>query len=518
MLVILVLCCLQLGACSVGQEDTTFGEVTRIETLVETLQDPDFDARAESAGKEHGSINIEFWLPPAASVEAHMGQQQAHGGPSSQRELQQFRLQEEAVDTSLTIRHEPHHRSLEESARSRRISRTLLQDSFGEADALLQFKAEIENYTDNALDGWTTGNRSTYCSWTRVICDDELHVISLNFSRLKMNGTLGPSLGKLEYLEDLDLSHNFLLSELPVEWGRLQRLQTLNVNDNFLFGGVPAEYGNMSSLRVLYIGVQGWFFNGSIPEELGLLSELEVLALGTLFNFDAKQEYYPYRSNKMRGPIPKSIANCTKLCLADLKSILQINLSNNSLTGGIPPEFGGLENLQYLRLHVNKLTGEIPPELGRLQKMVYLILHSNNLTGTIPASLANCSSLKNTRLSNNELTGTQRKRKLGHTRGSVVRAFVLKPGNDQLCGPPLETTCVAQDSNASGSLATPGAPSSELLDGTFWRAFEIGAAIGVVILLGTLSIIPFTRHWLLHPQVFARPSKKLKFGVFREPT
>lgn len=131
MLSILVLCCLQLGACAVGQEDTTFREISRIETLDETLQDPDFDASAESAGKEHGSINIESGFPPASSVEAHMGQQQVHGGPRSQRELQQFKLQDQAIDTSFTNRHEPLHRFQEESAHSRAISRTLLQDSFG---------------------------------------------------------------------------------------------------------------------------------------------------------------------------------------------------------------------------------------------------------------------------------------------------------------------------------------------------------------------------------------------------
>ncbi|BFI30029.1 hypothetical protein MPTK2_3g08380 [Marchantia polymorpha subsp. ruderalis] len=399
MLMILVLFYLQLGACAVGQEDNTFREISRIETLDETLQDPHFDARAESAGKEHGSINIESGLPPAASVEAHMGRQQAHGGPRIERELQQFRLQDNPVDTSLTTRHEPHHRSLEDSKHSRRISRTLLQDSYWEADALLQFKAEIENYTDNALDGWTTGNRSTYCSWTRVICDDELHVISLNFSGLNMNGTLGPSLGKLEYLEDLDLSHNFLLSELPVEWGRLQRLQTLNVNDNFLFGGVPAEYGNMSSLRVLYIGVQGWFFDGSIPEELGMLSELEVLALGTLFNFDAKQDYYPYRSNKMRGPIPKSIANCTKLWYLDF-------FGNNNLTGPIPREYGQLVNLEYLSFEQNNFTGSIPSELGNLTNIKFLHLGNNALEGEFPVELAWLSELEFLNVGTNFLTGS----------------------------------------------------------------------------------------------------------------
>ncbi|BBN14834.1 hypothetical protein MPTK1_6g14900 [Marchantia polymorpha subsp. ruderalis] len=399
MLVILVLCCLQLGACAVGQDDTTFGEISRIETLDETLQDPDFDARAESVGKEHGSINIDSGLPPASSVEGHMSQQQAHGGQRSQRELQQFRLEDQAVDTSLTNRHEPLHRFQEESTHSRRISRTLLQDSFGEVDALLQFKAEIENYTDNAFDGWTTGNRSTYCSWTRVICDDELHVISLNFSALEMNGTLGPSLGKLEYLEDLDLSHNFLLSELPVEWGRLQRLQTLNVHDNFLFGGVPAEYGNMSSLRVLYIGEQGELFNGFIPEELGLLFELEVLALGTRLNFDSKQENYPDRSNRMRGHIPKSIANCTKLWYMDFSD-------NFYLTGPIPREYGQLVNLEYLSFEQNDFTGSIPSELGNLTNIKFLHLRYNALEGEFPVELASLSELKFLNVADNFLTGS----------------------------------------------------------------------------------------------------------------
>ena len=37
------------------------------------------------------------------------------------------------------------------------------------------------------------------------------------------------------------------------------------------------------------------------------------------------------------------------------------------MTGSIPPELGGLVNLQsWLLLHGNQLTGPIPPELGNL--------------------------------------------------------------------------------------------------------------------------------------------------------
>ena len=36
------------------------------------------------------------------------------------------------------------------------------------------------------------------------------------------------------------------------------------------------------------------------------------------------------------------------------------------MTGEIPPELGGLSNLEWLYLWGNQLTGEIPPELGDL--------------------------------------------------------------------------------------------------------------------------------------------------------
>ena len=42
------------------------------------------------------------------------------------------------------------------------------------------------------------------------------------------------------------------------------------------------------------------------------------------------------------------------------------------MTGEIPPELGGLSNLQRLDLHDNQLTGEIPPELGGLSNLTGL--------------------------------------------------------------------------------------------------------------------------------------------------
>ncbi|MYD56756.1 MAG: hypothetical protein F4246_07060, partial [Rhodothermaceae bacterium] len=61
-----------------------------------------------------------------------------------------------------------------------------------------------------------------------------------------------------------------------------------------------------------------------------------------------------------------------------------LNLSNNQLTGSIPPELGNLTELWALHLHRNQLTGSIPPELGNLEALKRLDLRRNQLTGSIP--------------------------------------------------------------------------------------------------------------------------------------
>ncbi len=67
--------------------------------------------------------------------------------------------------------------------------------------------------------------------------------------------------------------------------------------------------------------------------------------------------------------------------------VTHIQLSNNNLTGTIPPEFGNLSELQTISLNYNQLTGPIPPELGKLSELQILYLNSNQLTGTLPHNL-----------------------------------------------------------------------------------------------------------------------------------
>ena len=61
-------------------------------------------------------------------------------------------------------------------------------------------------------------------------------------------------------------------------------------------------------------------------------------------------------------------------------------MSNNALTGGIPPELGGIGGLRYLHLNNNRLDGDIPAALGNLVNLWQLHLRGNRLGGCLPAA------------------------------------------------------------------------------------------------------------------------------------
>ena len=54
---------------------------------------------------------------------------------------------------------------------------------------------------------------------------------------------------------------------------------------------------------------------------------------------------------------------------SDPSGITKLLLSDEDLTGTIPPELGDLLELTHLDLSSNSLTGEIPGELGRLSNL-----------------------------------------------------------------------------------------------------------------------------------------------------
>ena len=101
--------------------------------------------------------------------------------------------------------------------------------------------------------------------------------------------------------------------------------------------------------------------------------------------------------NNLTGQLPPEIGG--------FQQLRRLYLPVNSLTGPLPPEIGDLSQLEYLDLLSNSLTGSLPPEIGNLSQLRYLRLQGNSLTGSLPPEIGNLSQLEYLNLAGNELTG-----------------------------------------------------------------------------------------------------------------
>ena len=97
---------------------------------------------------------------------------------------------------------------------------------------------------------------------------------------------------------------------------------------------------------------------------------------------------------KIQGNITNIIGNLTKLttlylCTNQLSrhtrqelgypENVDLDLSNNTLTGSIPKHLGNITNISQLFLDNNQLFGDIPRELGYLVNLEILFLDNNQL-------------------------------------------------------------------------------------------------------------------------------------------
>eukprot|EP01018_Ginkgo_biloba_P038097 Gb_18587 [translate_table: standard] len=173
--------------------------------------------------------------------------------------------------------------------------------------------------------------------------------------------------------------------------------------------------------------------------KLGALSRFTMLVNLTLSNNSlsgklttelgrmASLQYLDISNNLFYGRIPNA--------LVALQQLVYINLSSNSMSERIPKGLEKLLQLRKLDLHSNRLSGPIDSGLMQLQSAEYIDFSNNRLSGSLPLMLPVVSSLTQSlqyvNLSNNRLTGS-----LVHD--SIISSFdnlkVLDVSNNNFTG------------------------------------------------------------------------------------
>ncbi|XP_052726263.1 probable leucine-rich repeat receptor-like serine/threonine-protein kinase At3g14840 isoform X2 [Vigna angularis] len=257
------------------------------------------------------------------------------------------------------------------------------------------------------------------------------HVVSIVLKSQNLSGTLPSELVRLPYLQEIDLTRNYLNGTIPSQWGSVN-LVNISILGNRVTGPIPKELGNITTLKSLVVEFNQ--LSGELPLELGNLPQLERLLLtsnyftgnlpatfarlttlkhirlgdnqfsGTLPDFIQKWkslERLVMQGSGFSGPIPSGISllnNLTDLRISDLikgpdspfpqlknlTNLQTVVLRSCNLIGMVPEYLGDLIGLRSLDLSFNKLTGPIPRTLGGLNDINMLYLTGNRFNGPLP--------------------------------------------------------------------------------------------------------------------------------------
>lgn len=237
---------------------------------------------------------------------------------------------------------------------------------------------------------------------------NKLERLHLNYNNL--SGVIPLELGNLDSLKQLHLNSNNLVGYLPTELSNLTKLTAIRLDNNNLSGCFPSTYSNFCGLATHNFAGNPNLPNGGDFVDFcnngngiciqGTCTVDDSLALVALYNATDGVNW------TNTWDLTQPISTWYGVTLNANQCVYNIALTNNNLTGFIPPEIGMIESLNYLYLDENNLSGVIPTELGLLTKLTRTRLQYNNLSGVIPPEIGNMISLEHFILHHNpNLTG-----------------------------------------------------------------------------------------------------------------
>lgn len=169
------------------------------------------------------------------------------------------------------------------------------------------------------------------------------HIVSIVLRSQNLSGTLPKELVRLPYLQQIDLSNNYLNGTIPPQWGSMN-LVNISLIGNRLTGSIPKELGNISTVQKLILKFNQ--LSGELPPELGNLHQLERLLL---------------TSNYFTGNLPATFAKLTKL--------KHIRLCDNQFSGTIPDFIQSWTILERMVMQGSGFSGPIPSGISYLKNL-----------------------------------------------------------------------------------------------------------------------------------------------------
>ncbi|KAL4626224.1 hypothetical protein ACB092_05G080600 [Castanea dentata] len=365
----------------------------------------------------------------------------------------------------------------------------------------------------------------------------------LDLSKNHFYGEIPLSISKIKQLKILVLRRNNLSGELPHHWNESQMgLRVVDISYNNICGKIPSSMGFLGNLSILVLSNNN--LSGEIPSSLQNCSIVSMDFGGNRLSgnlpswIESNIFMLRLRSNLFSGIIPRKWCNHYKLHILDLAQnnlsggipdcfnnfismvdhntswyepienytekanivtkgreyeydrtlqlVTCIDLSGNSLTGGIPIQITSLTRLGTLNLSMNHLNGSIPENIGNMRWLETLDLSNNRLFGPIPGSLSSLTSLVHLNLSFNNLTG---RIPSGSQLQTLIDATIYE-GNPLLCGSPLPTKCLGDETSDGPSIT--GVDDYERI--WFYASIGLGFVVGFWSVCGTLLLKKSWRH------------------------
>ncbi|XP_052177300.1 receptor-like protein 13 isoform X2 [Diospyros lotus] len=341
-------------------------------------------------------------------------------------------------------------------------------------------------------------------------CFSNLSVVEFVWlSNNRLSGSFPEGFQNNSALKVLDLSNNRLSNDIPKWIDNLSQLQTLLLKNNSFEGNIPNQICHLSNLIVIDLSWNNFF--GGIPHCLHTTKvisynheqSVRFLDPEDISSLDVKKtivetyhDPFAFLLEKQMEFTTKGISLMYRGVPLDLFSA--IDLSNNKLTGYIPPGIGSLSHIKSLNLSHNNLTGPIPATFSNLENIESLDLSYNNLQGNIPYELIGLHYLESFNVSYNNLSGRipQGSNQFQTFDGS---SYI---GNPLLCGEEVANSC-----NTPLPTASPNNGSEmefSFIDmGIFYMSFTGSYLTVLLAIVGILYINPHWRRvWFHFVEVF----------------